>query len=773
MMYLRTNTDWSLTARIRAFFCVLALTALPALLAVPAAAQSVSYNWHNVQIGGGGYVPAVIFNGTQPGLMYVRTDIGGAYRWNATTRAWLPLLDGIGWNDWDLTGVDSLATDPVNPNRLYLLAGSYTNSFDPHNGAVLISTDQGTTWTRSPLPFKVGGNMPGRNLGERLAIDPNDDPILFLGARSGNGLWKSTNFGATWSRVTSFPATGSYVPDPTDSTGYNSDPIGVTWVVFDKRTGQPGQPTKTIYVGVASLGTSVYRSQDGGTTWTALPGQPTSPAFMPHHAVLASTGMLYLTYNNNAGPYDGTLGTVWKYDTAAGTWTNISPDPTSATNSYFGYGGLTVDAQHPNTVMVSALNAWWPDTIIWRSTDGGATWKAIWQWASYPNRTLQYTQNISVAPWLTFNAFSNPPVLSPQLGWMVGDLKIDPFNSDHLLYGTGATLYGTNNLTAWDSGGQIAISVMTQGIEETSVQDLISPPSGAPLLSALSDIGGFRHNDVTVVPTQMYNTPVFTTTSSLDFAELSPLLMVRVGSGASNSNGSNNTNIGFSWDGGADWVAQTSAGGNAASGVVALSADGSSIVWSPSNTSVYYSLNNGQSWTASTGLNAGAQVASDRTMAGKFYGFSNGGFYVSVNQGATFASTGATGLPASVSKIKAVAGHPGEIWLAAGAGGLWHSTNAGRTFAQVTGVQQAFTIGFGKAQVINGYPALYSSAEVGGVFGIFRSTTTGQTWTRINDDSHQYASTGAAITGDPRIFGRVYVSTNGRGIIYGDSVNGN
>src|SRR5688500_20318553 len=42
-------------------------------------------------------------------------------------------------------------------------------------------------------------------------------------------------------------------------------------------------------VGVADLGQGIYRSQDGGATWHPLPGQPVSPAFMPHHAVLAST----------------------------------------------------------------------------------------------------------------------------------------------------------------------------------------------------------------------------------------------------------------------------------------------------------------------------------------------------------------------------------------------------------------------------------------------------------------------------------------------------
>ena len=42
----------------------------------------------------------------------------------------------------------------------------YTNSWDPNNGTILISSDQGKTFTPSPLPFKVGGNMPGRGTGE-------------------------------------------------------------------------------------------------------------------------------------------------------------------------------------------------------------------------------------------------------------------------------------------------------------------------------------------------------------------------------------------------------------------------------------------------------------------------------------------------------------------------------------------------------------------------------------------------------------------------------
>ncbi len=116
------------------------------------------------------------------------------------------------------------------------------------------------------------------------------------------------------------------------------------------------------------------------------------------------------------------------------------------------------------------------------------------------------------------------------------------------------------------------------------------------------------------------------------------------------------------------------------------------------------------------------------------------------------------------------------MWLAGGATdgayGLWHSTDGGASFTKLSNVEQADTIGFGKAAPGASYQTLYTSAKIGGVRGIFRSTDKGASWTRINDDAHQWGWTGAAITGDPRVYGRVYVATNGRGVIYGDSSGG-
>ena len=747
------------------------------------------YRFHNVAIGGGGgFIPGIVFSTTEPGLVYSRTDIGGAYRFDQHSGLWVPLLDWIGFPDWNLSGVESIAIDPRDSHRVYLAVGTYTNEWASQNGAILRSDNQGRTFRRFDLPFKVGSNMPGRGMGERLAIDPNNARILYLGTRSGHGLWRSLDSGETWSQVTSFPDSGPYhEPSGGPSDTYDNDPIGVVWVTFDPRTTVNvghRKVSQNVYVGVADPASSLWHSSDGGQTWSPVAGQPTG--VMPHHGKLASTGILYLSYNNNAGPYDGSVGSVQKYDTGSGTWTDITP-PASPLNGGYGFGGLSVDALNPSTIVVATLNQWWPDTNFFRSLDGGQTWNLIWNanfanpWPNImaPNYTLSYA---SVAPWLTFGATpatctqadsSNSlcPQPTPKLGWMVESLEIDPFNSDRMFYGTGATMYGTNNLTAWDTNSQVNISVAAVGVEETAVQDLISPPAGtAHLISAIADNGGYTHNDLTA-PSVMDANPVFTTGTSVDYAELNPSFIVRVGNG-----GTNGTNIGFSSEGGQTWTPGPTQPSGASGGTVAAAADGSRVVWS-SAPGVFFSPDNGTTWTPSTGAPGGASVRSDRVNPLKFYAFANGAFYISTDGGQTFAATAASNLPpaGTSAQFKATPGREGDIWLAGGSTttvyGIWHSRDGGNSFSKLFNVDAASTIGFGKPAPFHKYPAFYSSAEVHGVWGIYRSDDAGGTWTRINDNRHQYALTNQTITGDPRIYGRVYFGTNGRGIIYGDPLS--
>ena len=123
-------------------------------------------------------------------------------------------------------------------------------------------------------------------------------------------------------------------------------------------------------------------------------------------------------------------------------------------------------------------------------------------------------------------------------------------------------------------------------------------------------------------------------------------------------------------------------------------------------------------------------------------------------------------------RFAAVPGREGDIWLTGGTTnatyGMWHSTDSGATFTKIAAVDEGDAIGFGKAAPGASYPAIYTSSKINGVRGIFRSIDAGATWVRLNDDKHQWGWTGSVVIGDPDVYGRVYVGTNGRGVIVGN-----
>ncbi|MFI8370647.1 RICIN domain-containing protein [Streptomyces sp. NPDC085466] len=673
------------------------------------------YTWRNAQVVGGGYVTGLVFNPREKGLLYARTDMGGAYRWDSAAEQWIPLTDWLGEKDWNLLGIDALATDPVDADRLYLAAGTYTNEW-AGNGALLRSTDRGRTFRRTDLPFKLGGNEDGRGAGERLVIDPSDNRTLLLGTRK-NGLWRSTDHGATWQQVSSFPVK--------DGAGSGA---GISFVTY----GPAG--SRTIYVGVADRSTSLYRSTDGGGTWQAVSGQPTGQ--LPQHGVLSGDGSLYLTYTNALGPNGVTAGSVWKHTPAGGTWKNISPS-----QGDYGFSGLSVDPQKPSTVMVTTLGRWWPEDEIYRTTDGGTTWKAL---------AGKSVRDASAAPYVGTHTGH----------WMTA-LAIDPFNSGHVLYGTGNGILRSKDADASDSGGISHWSMGARGLEETALMDAIAPPGGATVITAMGDQGGFRHDDLTKVPAGRLSNPMMTNSTDIDFAQANPSVMVRVGRGGA-QDGAYSTDGGTSWTG---FKAEPVAG--AQDGHAALAADGSTIVWTQVGQAPYRSTDKGASWSKVHGLGTDAVVVADRSSARTFYSLSGGTLHASTDGGATFTAR-ATNLPAG--RLTAVPGVAGDLWIAGGAKGLLHSTDGGRTFTTLTTVRSASALGFGKAAPGASYQALYLIGTVKDVTGVFRSTDKGATWLRVNDDAHQWGAIGGVgvVTGDPDTYGRVYVGTNGRGLQYGD-----
>lgn len=120
----------------------------------PQVSVAPSTGWTNVKMGGGGYVPGVIYHPTMANLRYARTDMDGVYRWDNSKSTWTALTDGFGRPDGSYEGAESMAFDPTNANKVYMttsMAVTYNNGF----GRFYYSSNQGNTWNYVTLPGRV------------------------------------------------------------------------------------------------------------------------------------------------------------------------------------------------------------------------------------------------------------------------------------------------------------------------------------------------------------------------------------------------------------------------------------------------------------------------------------------------------------------------------------------------------------------------------------------------------------------------------------------
>lgn len=693
------------------------------------------WKWGNVQIVGGGYIPGIIYNRTAENVAYVRTDMGGAYRLNAETGRWDCITDCIGADDWNLNGIESIATDPVEPNRVYLACGTYSGS---GNGAIFVSEDYGDNWIKVDLPFGLGGNELGRGAGERLAVDPNDNSIVYFGTRS-SGLYRSTDYGKTWAPVESFPTSGTY-----GSEGYS---LGLTFVAFDESSSSRGEKTKTIFVGAAcGEEDNVFRSDDGGETWTAIPGSnpDTAHGEYPYQGKV-SNGSLYVTYTNGMFPNQVSRGHVFKINIATNEVKDISP-------ASYAFCGLDVIG---DTVAVSTVCCWVPEDNIYVSYDGGESWTGFWDNST---KDKNYEMDVSEAPWLSWHG-------QQKLGWWISAVALNPFNTDELLYGTGATIYGTKDLSSIKDG-KITISTRAMGVEECAIFDLVSPadPNGPELYSTMGDIYGFAHFDVNTPAEQHFGDFPSTDLAAADDAAQYVVRATESGT----------LPVTYSTDYGKTWnFINTLPEGaeNAKGGTVAISCDGSSLVWQTGAAgagAAYVTTDFGESWTECDGVPGIAKFIADGVNPNKFYAVYDGSFYVSEDGGKTFKFV----VSSLLTNFDMVANSEveGELWLAAG-GGVFKVDMTAGTAPTIVGssVTEATAIGLGKAAEGSSQMAIYILGDANGEgWGVYQSIDGGETWKKINDDTERWGNVNKKICGDPKVYGRCYISTNGRGIIMGN-----
>ena len=164
--------------------------------------EHIAYEYKNCPVPGGGYATGFLFHPAKKRLLYLRTDIGGTYRFDAAAQQWVFLSPHVTHLDCAQAFPIALAVDANRPQRLYILGGEYGKPC----GELAISDDYGDTFTAKPVPFFVHGNLNGRGTGERLIVDAADPDTLWCASQR-DGMWVTRDLGDTWVRVAGLPET--------------------------------------------------------------------------------------------------------------------------------------------------------------------------------------------------------------------------------------------------------------------------------------------------------------------------------------------------------------------------------------------------------------------------------------------------------------------------------------------------------------------------------------------------------------------------------------
>ncbi|NNM85749.1 MAG: hypothetical protein HKL96_08345 [Phycisphaerales bacterium] len=704
-----------------------------------AATKRIAYRWQNVCIHGGGFVTGLVMHPDAQGVWYLRTDVGGAYRWLPDAQRWQAITDWLGPANGNLSGIAAMALDPTDAKKVYLAAGMYDRRWSGY-GSLLVSGDSGTSWQMHALPFKLGANELGRFNGSRLAVDPGDPACVLLGSPL-NGLWFSESYGRTWRRVESFPE----VRDP--------QRVGVLGVAFDPLSVNPGRRTQRLYVAVGRTFNNLWFTKNAGKSWEPVAGQPTG--LRPTRLCISSAGDLLVSYADTCGPQNMRRGAIYRHERATGVWRNITPLQPEA-NDEFGYSTVAVHPRDANIVMAATMCRWWRGDLICRSTDGGGTWRMMGQYPGRNDRAhiVPALWRAETAPWLYAPAQGRGRRGEAMATNWIGDMAMDPFDSERVIYGTGWGVWKTEDAAAL----RPTFNLCSNGLEETVVTDLISPRRGAVLLSTLGDIGGFRHETLDESPAAGNFHTAGGTNLGLDVAWQRPEIVARVS--ASPPGGA------ISHDGGRSWRAFGAIGMRPVGNHIALAADGRTIVLSAAGSGALRSLDDAQSWHPIPGLPAGAIVYGDRINPRTFYALDKASrvLYRSENAAGGFQPI-AWNMPADIVRATVAPDEEGAIWLAA-ANGLYVYRQSAKALKRMAGVNRAWHVAFGRAAWGQRSATLFIVGEVHAQYGFYRLDRA-RGWLRLNSDSQQFLYVNA-LAGDPRFFGRVYIGTSGRGIIYGD-----
>lgn len=677
-----------------------------------------SWSFSQLAMGGGGFVSGV-FSTSEEGLYYSRTDVGGAYRWEKGLGKWVSLAYNITEEDVGLMGIDGLAADPEEPNKLYLLAG--TSYFSNGKTCVMISEDYGNTFETIDVSelIKVHGNGMGRQNGERIAIDPNDRNTIYAGGRTG-GMIKSTDGGKTWAVLQAL----------SDATKVNtSNNNGICSIVIDPDTSK-------IFAAISKTKEeNIWVSSDGGESWTAVADAP--KGMFPQRMRLDGQGNLLITYGNSEGPHgSGTGGGIRRMNIASGEFEDISPRKTT-------FGDVAVDPSNPQR-MVAVTECVWVEQAngafgdeFYITEDGGATWESI-------NKKM--TMSDGGIPWM--NGYA--------MHWC-GCLSIDQFDSGKIKVVSGNGIFACDNI--WDDTP--AFYFDSKGIEETVPMELATIPDG-PIVTAVMDYDGFVNEDAFQYG-YVHNTKNGHSTD-IQVAYEKPEIWVKVGAAERGAGFYYTLDSGTTWQQ-AKGVPESNKTTQGAAGV---NADGSRFFWAPEGASaLYYSDDHGDTWQNCSGIYITNRVVGDTVNPDYVYATSSSGFFVSSDGGKNFEQT----LPMfSSARITVVPGVEGLVYLPSA--GLQVSTDHGATFTRNENIIACMGVGVGAAKDNSSPHCIYiwGRPTKEDDMGIYWSQDDGATWSQVTQGSMQFGGMGNGyfLKGDINEYGRCYISTVGLGVVVCD-----
>lgn len=686
------------------------------------------FTFSQVAMGGGGFVSGV-FATSEEGLYYARTDVGGSYRYNKDTQKWEAMSYDISEEDRGLLGIDGLAFGEKDPNRVYMLAG--TEYFSNGLTCLLYSDDYGKTWNRTDLTemIKAHGNGMGRGNGERIAVDPKNSDIVYVGGRTG-GMIKSTDGGKTFTALDMGTNTST------------SNGNGICSIIIDPKSGDDSACT-TIYAAISrTQEDNLYKSTDGGATWNPVADAP--KGFFTQRMKYNGDGKIAITYASAEGPWNNnrTSGGIRLLDMSNDTFTDITPVKKS-------YGDIVIDPANPDRMVACTENIYVPQPNgqfgdeFYVTTDGGKNWTLL-------NEKMKMSDG--GVEWIS----------TASMHWC-SSMAIDPNNTNKVMVVSGNGIFTCDNI--WDENPEFYF--FSKGIEETVPYDIISIPGGK-LVSVIGDYDGFAQDNAEEYG--VVHSSVAGSMTGLAVAAKATDTWVKCG-GDEEKPG-----FWYTLDAGKTWnnvkYSPLESKKVAYGGYVGVSADGKRFFWAPGNdSSIYYSDDLGKTWTKSEGGVGAKKIICDPVNPDYVYAASGGAFFYSEDGGKTFTQNMTLSIFTAARPVVAP-GKEGVVYYPAM--GLQVSTDYGKTFTRMDTLAACMAVGLGKGKTDSDPYTIFvwGKPTNDDPMGLYWSEDEGKTWSRANDDEHQFGGpgNGCFVAGDMNTYGRVYMSTVGLGVVYGDLV---